>query len=217
MKNSNLLAVVFFLFLVLSGCKQHQDARRPISQSSGSFMKKSILRNKKLVATEESQIQNVIKNNPSTVYLASKKGYWYSYEARNTIDTLTPKKGDVALFDYEIKDLKGTLIYSQEELKPQVYYVDKQNIMMGLRDGIKLMHRKEKVNFLFPSNMAYGYHGDDKKINTNQPIICTVTLRDFKPEVAYKKEVLQTVAPTTDVIAKKASTPTTKQKDTITQ
>ncbi|QZK90860.1 gliding motility-associated peptidyl-prolyl isomerase GldI [Flavobacterium sp. CHNK8] len=216
MKNSNLLAVVFFLFLVLSGCKQHQDARRPISQSSGSFMKKSILRNKKLVATEESQIQNVIKNNPSVVYLASNKGYWYSYEVRNTIDNLTPKKGDVALFDYEIKDLKGTLIYSQEELKPQVYYVDKQNIMMGLRDGIKLMHRNEKVNFLFPSNMAYGYHGDDKKINTNQPIICTVTLRDFKTEVAYKKEVLQTIAPTTDVIAKKASTPVTKEKDTIT-
>ena len=88
MKNSNLLAVVFFLFLVLSGCKQHQDARRPISQSSGSFMKKSILRNKKLVATEESQIQNVIKNNPSVVYLASNKGYWYSYEVRNTIDNL---------------------------------------------------------------------------------------------------------------------------------
>jgi gliding motility-associated peptidyl-prolyl isomerase len=216
MKNSNLLVVVFFLFLLLSGCKQHQDARRPISQSSGSFMKKSILRNKKLVATEESQIQNVIKNNPSVVYLASNKGYWYSYEVRNTIDTLTPKKGDVALFDYEIKDLKGTLIYSQEELKPQVYYVDKQNIMMGLRDGIKLMHRNEKVNFLFPSNMAYGYHGDDKKINTNQPIICTVTLRDFKTEVAYKKEVLQTIAPTTDVIAKKASTPVTKEKDTIT-
>lgn len=55
-----------------------------------------------------------------------------------------------------------------------------------------------------------------KKIDTNQPIICTVTLRDFKPEVAYKKEVLQTVAPTTDVIAKKASNPITKEKDTIT-
>lgn len=217
MKNSKLLAVVFFLLLIILGCKQHQDARRPISQSSGSFMKKSIIRNKKLVATEENQIQNIIKNNPSVVYLASKKGYWYSYEVRNTTDTLTPKKGDVALFDYKITDLKGTLIYSQEELKPQVYYVDKQNIMIGLRDAIKLMHRKETVNFLFPSNMAYGYHGDDKKISTNQPIICTVTLRDFKTETAYKKEILQSLVPKAAVVIEKTANPIIKVKDTITQ
>jgi hypothetical protein len=62
--------------------------------------------------------------------------------------TPTPTKGDVVFFDYEIKDLKGTIIYSELELRPQIYYVDKQDIMMGLRDGIKLMH-KMKVTFLF--------------------------------------------------------------------
>jgi len=66
--------------------------------------------------------------------------------------------------------------------------VDKQNIIMGLRDGIKLMHKKEKVIFLFPSNMGYGYHGDNKRIGVNIPLICTVTLNDFKPETAVKTE-----------------------------
>ncbi len=216
MKNSNRIAVVFFLLLLISSCKQQQDARRPISQASGSFMKKSIVRNKKLVATEENQIQEVIKNNPNVVYLPSQKGYWYSYETRNAIDTLTPKKGDVAFFDYEIKDLKGTTIYSELELRPQIYYVDKQNIMMGLRDGIKLMRKNEKVNFLFPSNMGYGYHGDNKKIGTNQPIICTVTLRDFKSELAYKKE--NKVKTTPSVLPSEGNaTTTSKPIDTITQ
>ena len=100
MKNSKQIAIVFFMLLLISSCKQQQDARRPISQASGSFMKKSIARNKKLVATEETKIQTLIKSNPNVVYLASKKGYWYSYETRNEIDTLTPKKGDVAFFDY---------------------------------------------------------------------------------------------------------------------
>ena len=217
MKNSTRIAVVFFLFLLISSCKQHQEARRPISQASGSFMKKSIARNKKLVSTEESQIQNVIKSNPNVVYLASKKGYWYSYITRNTTDTLTPKKGDVAFFDYEIKDLKGTIFYSELELRPQTYYVDKQNIMMGLRDGIKLMRKNEKVTFLFPSNMAYGYHGDDKKIGTNQPIICTVTLRDFKSEVVYKKESqLKVSTPTVVPPIKKEVPALSKPKDTLT-
>jgi hypothetical protein len=69
------------------------------------------------------------------------------YETANEVD-LTPTKGDVVFFDYEIKDLKGSIIYSELELRPQIYYVDKQDIMMGLRDGIKLMH-KMKSNFFF--------------------------------------------------------------------
>ena len=215
-KFSTLIVFGFFLSIIASSCKQHQDARKPISQSSGSFMKKSIARNKKLVANEETQIEALIKSNPNEKYIASKKGYWYTYEIKNEVDTLTPKKGDVAFFDYEIKDLKGALIYSEVELRPQIYYVDKQNIMMGLRDGIKLMRKKEKVSFLFPSNMGYGYHGDDKKIGTNQPLICTVTLRDFKSEAQYKKEsqVQPKVIPTAAKIETKA---VVKPTDTITQ
>ena len=197
MKNTKLLTILFLIFIVVSSCKQPQDARRPISQTSGSFMKKSIIRNKKLVATEESLIKDLMKSNPAVKYIASTKGYWYSYTVQNKVDTLTPKKGDVAFFDYEIKDLQGNIIYSQLELRPQIYYVDKQNIMMGLRDGIKLMHKNEEVNFLFPSNMAYGYHGDNKKIGVNEPLICRVTLRDFKSEAIYKKEMQVKLKPVT--------------------
>lgn len=187
MKFTKFIAYSIFFLLLVSSCKQHQEARRPISQTSGSFMKKSVLRNKKLVATEEDKIKAVIKNQPNITYLSSSKGYWYAYETRNLLDTLTPKKGDVTFFDYEIKDLSGNIIYSELELRPQTYYVDKQDIMMGLRDGIKLMHKGEKVNFLFPSHIAFGYHGDNKKIGINEPLIVTVNLRDFTTEAAYKK------------------------------
>ena len=217
MKTAKLLTIIALLFIIASSCKQPQDARRPISQASGSFMKKSIIRNKKLVATEESLIKDLMKSNPSVKYVASKKGYWYSYNVQNKLDTLTPKKGDVAFFDYEIKDLKGNIIYSQLELRPQIYYVDKQNIMMGLRDGIKLMHKNEEVNFLFPSNMAYGYHGDEKKIGVNEPLICRVTLRDFKPEAIYKKEIQVKAKPVTadPAIVDQAKPIEKKPNDTI--
>lgn len=187
MNYSKIVLIALIASVSFTSCKQHQEARRPVSQSSGSFMKQSIARNKKLIAGEEDQIISVIKSNPSKKYIASKKGYWYYYESRNLTDSLTPKKGDIALFDYEIKDLKGNVIYSVAELQPQVYKVDKQEIMMGLRDGIKLMRKTEKVNFLFTSHMGYGFHGDNNKIGTNQPLSCTVTLRDFMPEAVYNK------------------------------
>ncbi len=206
MKAIRFIILSCFLCLIFTACKQHQDARRPVSRVSGVFMKKSVERNKKLVATEEDLIKDLMKKNPNISYFASTKGYWYSYETRNTSDTLTPKKGDVAFFNYELKDLNGAVIYSEVELRPQVYHVDKQEIMTGLREGIKLMRKNERVNFLFPSHIAFGYHGDNKKIGPNQPLICTVTLNDFKPEAVYKKELEQKVmlnmTPTQDSVKK---------------
>jgi len=187
MKNLKSYFLLTIAILALVSCKQ-QQARMPVSRSSGEFLNASVERNKKLIKGEEGKIDSIIKSNPNVKYLTSQKGYWYYYETKNETDTLRPKKGDVANFDYEIKDLDGNVIYSQLELKPQTYVVDKQNIMMGLRHGIKLMHKNETVTFLFPSHMAFGYHGDNRRIGTNEPLICTVTLNDFKPQNKITQE-----------------------------
>ena len=94
--------------------------------------------------------------------------------------------GLLIYFDYQINDLNNTVIYSKDELKTQQYVVDKQNIMMGLRDGIKLMKKGETVAFLFPSHMGFGYHGDDNRIGPNEPLICTVILKDIKKDTTPK-------------------------------
>lgn len=178
---------------VLLSCCSQQQARRPISQSSGTFMKESAERNKKLVSVEESKIDSIIKSDPNTKYIASDKGYWYRYDVKNYQDTLRPRKGDVANFNYEVKDLDGNIIYSELELRPQTYHVDKeQKIIIGLRHGLKLMRKKETVTFLFPSHMAFGYHGDDRRIGHNKPLVYTVTLNNFFPDSISKgKQVKQ--------------------------
>ncbi len=186
MKSKRFFILLFLGILFATGC-QDPEARRPIRKSSGSFIKESVVRNKKLVAEEEKLIDSVIKSNPDKKYYASKRGYWYTYEIKNEKDTLRPKRGDVAFFEYEINDLKGNVIYTALELRPQDYLVDKQEIMIGLRDGIKLMRKNEKITFLFPSHIAYGYLGDKNRIGANVPIMCTVTLNDFAKENDLKK------------------------------
>lgn len=180
MKKLTYILITSITFALTSCSQQQEQARKPISHTSGTFIKESIERNKILVASEEKTIDSLIKNDTLKQYIASSKGYWYKYETKVEEPTAFPKRGDIAFFDYEIKDLKSRIIYTKLETKPQTYYVDRENIMMGLRDGIKLMKKGETVTFLFPSHMAYGYHGDDKKIGTNEPLICTVTLNDIK-------------------------------------
>lgn len=175
---------ILALGLLVTACSQ-QQARKPLSHTNGTFIKESIERNKKLVADEEKLIAEIIKNDTLKEYLASSKGYWYKYDLKAEEITPSPIRGDIAFFDYEVRDLNNAVIYSKEELKSQKYYVDKENIMMGLRDGIKLMKKGEQVTFIFPSYMGYGYHGDDNKISSNQPLICIVTLNDIRKDSVH--------------------------------
>jgi gliding motility-associated peptidyl-prolyl isomerase len=181
MKIAVKLLALCLLYISLISC-QENEARHPVSRKTGTFLKESIERNKKLTAFEEKIIDSLMKSQSELEFIASDKGYWFAYVERNETDTIRPKKGDRVTFVYDVKDLVGNTIYTKEELKTQTYWVDKQNIMMGLRDGIKRMKVGETVTFYFPSHIAYGYHGDKDKIGTNVPLKCTVTLIEIIKE-----------------------------------
>ena len=57
--------------------------------------------------------------------------------------------------------------------------MDKEELFTGLREGLKLMKAGETVTFIFPSQKAYGYYGDENKIGTNTPIISKVTVNSM--------------------------------------
>jgi len=166
-----LLVILLFGFLCFS-CKS-PEARLPESMQSGSFLKESAERNKKLNQLEQKQIEKIIKSNPDKNYIASESGFWYYYNRQIEIDTPKPQFGDVIDFDYTISNLEGSEIYSKMN---KSYIMDKEELFTGLREGLKLLKPSETVTFIFPSQKAYGYYGDENKIGTNVPLICKVTL-----------------------------------------
>lgn len=180
---SKFLFVIFSIFgiILVSSCEEPK-ARKPVSRATGTFLKESVKRNRKMVTQEEKIIDSIIKSNPDIKYNQSQMGYWYTYDVKNDKDTLRPKIGDKVYFEYEVFDLFDNIIYTKLELRPQEYIIDKQKLMTGLRDGLKLMRKKETVTFLFPSHIAYGYYGDKNRIGTNIPLKCIVTLNEIEPQ-----------------------------------
>lgn len=172
--NFKILILITCTSLIWS-CKT-SEARRPVSVSSGSFIQESINRNKKLAAKEEEQIKKIIAKDTEHTYLTSQNGFWYYYQQKDTVATQQPVFGDVVTFNYNIKDLNKNTIYSKKEIDTVSYAIDKEELFLGLREGLKLMKEGETITFLFPSYQAYGYYGDDNKIGTNIPLVSTVTL-----------------------------------------
>lgn len=167
--------ILLLIALTFASCKS-PEARLPESVSSGSFIKESAERNKKLNEKERKYIEQIIGDNPDNTYIASESGFWYYYNTKNENDTITASFGDILNFTYNVKDLNGSTIYSEDEIGIQDYAMDKEEIFTGLREGLKLMKPMETVTFIFPSQKAYGYYGDTNKIGTNIPLICKVTL-----------------------------------------
>lgn len=169
------LLTIAIVILVSISCKA-PEPRKPISVKTGSFIDDSVERNKKLNAKEQASIQKLMLQQKNT-YIASESGFWYYYITKVDIDSLkTPAFGNIIDFNYSIKALNGDVIYSKEDIKKRIYAMDQEELFTGLREGLKLMKTGETVTFLFPSQKAYGYYGDQNKIGTNMPLICEVTI-----------------------------------------
>lgn len=176
----NLPYVLLFLLVALA-CKS-PEARRPVQRSSGSFIKESAARNKNLYKKEEAIINTIIAQNSDTKYESNPNGFWYFYNVKDTTSTRMPKFGDVVSFTYDIKKLDGTTIVSEAENGLQYYQVEQSNqdLISGIREGLKVMKEGETVTFLFPSYKAYGYYGIQEKLGANVPIQSTITLRSIE-------------------------------------
>ena len=160
-------------------CKS-PEPRRPVAVSSKTFFNESVERNKLIFEKERKHIAEIIKNDSLNNYKASTTGFWYAYLKNEISETKKPRFGDKLSFTYDICDLNGKTIYSKSELGTQYYVMDKEELFSGLREGLKLMKTGEEIKFIFPSQKAYGYLGDNKRIGINVPIVCHVTLESIQ-------------------------------------
>lgn len=172
------ICLFFLLAMSILSCTR-PEARRPVKQNSGSFIEASVARNKQIFEDDKLKIEAIMAADSANTYLNSESGFWYHYEVKDTLNNdQKPMPGDLVTFKYNVKDLEGNTILTEEENGIVNYKVDlsNQELVSGIRDGVKLLEVGETATFLFPSYKAYGYYGIEKKLGTNVPVSSTITL-----------------------------------------
>ena len=167
-----------FLFLFLIGVLncQNLEPRRPINKQKQVFLKESAKRNKNIIAIEQSLFRQAIEKEDKLSFESTPLGFWYAYQKNTYSDDSYPKKGDRVTFKYRIEDLSGNLLYDEKELEDVSFFVDQEDLIPALREGVKYLRPGEIGVFLFPSYLCYGYQGDGEKIGINQPLRFTIEL-----------------------------------------
>ncbi len=170
---------IILMTLLLIGCEGPKP-RHPVKRNTGSSIKASIERSKKILAQEEKLIQEIIAKDSLQTYLQSASGSWYFYTKKNESDGYTAQPDDRVTLTYNILSFDNDTIYSIDDIGVFKYKVDKQELFPGLRSAVKLLKENETATFLFPSSLGYGYQGDHDKIGVNMPLKSTVSI--FKIE-----------------------------------
>lgn len=177
---------VLMLIIMASSCQQNEEARRPVSRKTGTFLKESKERNAKILALEMLQIDSLIQKDTIRKFVTSPNGFWYAIDSTQTLGEVRAQKGWIAQYTAKVYDLDNDLIYDEVAFGIKNYIIEKQDIMIGLRHAIQLLRKGETGTFYFPSQIAFGYKGDKNKIGINVPLKYEVTLLDLVPEKQNK-------------------------------
>ncbi len=173
---SNTWIVIIMSSLIFISCNA-PEARRPKKKTTSNFYKEVLEQNIKLNQLEKKHIEQHLSKDTVNSYLNSPNGFWYTYNKKDTINSITPVKGDVVTISYTITDFFNTPLYDKQT---KIYKIDKEDFIPALQDGIKLMKKGETITFVIPSYRAFGVTGDGEKIGMNQTLKSTLTLIDIK-------------------------------------
>lgn len=170
--------LLILIVVLVTGCKS-SEPRIPIQKNSGSFIDESVERNRRMNEKEYAKIEAVLPKSSKHQVLSSQTGFRYYYNHKVGARVDLPEFGDLVTYEYNIKTLDETLLYSKTDIGIQTYYVDQQELFSGMREALKLMKPNETITCYFPSQKAYGYYGDQNRVGPNMPIICEISVKSI--------------------------------------
>ncbi len=151
--------------------------QRPVVYHNDDFMKRSQERGKLLLA-EENEWFKEYRDKSALTFTQTSMGFWISNSAIASEDMA--KQGDFILYDYQVKNLDNSLIYSYQENGLQKAVLGKVDLPRGLHAALQLISANDSATILLPSFLAYGGFGDQKKIDADTPVIMEIKVHEIR-------------------------------------
>lgn len=167
---------IFFLLMILLACNNSQP-QNPTIYSNDGFLDYSKKFNKELNQLENEQIQDYILNQ-NTEFFSTDAGIYITKTELNSVNTVEEK--DTIWFQYGVKNLKDSIIYTKEEIGKKAVVLGQSSMIRGLEFGLKRMTEGERAILLIPSGLAYGVKGDGNKIGADQPLVINIELNKLR-------------------------------------
>jgi FKBP-type peptidyl-prolyl cis-trans isomerase FkpA len=171
--------ISYFILLLMSftifySCTRESENKKKIAKENLAQYNKSLqAANRYLTTLDAERIESYAKRRNWDMKV-TKSGLWYQiYENGNGQQA---KDGQVAILNYKISLLDGTLCYSSDSLGAKEFSIGHGGVESGLEEGILLLKVGDKARYIMPPYEAHGLLGDMKKIPARSIIIYEIEL-----------------------------------------
>ncbi len=170
------ILLIGFLFFTI-GCSNQQRSDKKATKTMKVSEKSLIKANRYLVHSEEEDIDNYIRRHGLKM---KRTGSGLRYMIIKQGSGPKAKLGDIAVINYTIRLITGDIVYSSAKLGPKTFEIGHGGVESGLEEGILLLKKGDQAKFILPSHLAFGLHGDEKKIPPVMPLVYDVELLNLK-------------------------------------
>jgi len=173
----NKIYIIILLFAVLSvfsNCNDKKTKRKHLSKKELDKYDESLeAANRYLSIVDAERIESYAKRR-NWKMKTSKTGLWYMIYEKGSGEK--SKTGQIALLNYNISLLDGTLCYSSDSLGAKNFAIGHGGVESGLEEGILLLHQGDKARLIMPPHRAHGLLGDMDKIPARSIIVYDIEL-----------------------------------------
>jgi FKBP-type peptidyl-prolyl cis-trans isomerase FkpA len=167
--------LILFISLLLLSCNSSQTREKELDTSS---IKEPLMEvNKKVVATEDQQIRNLIDRYG---WKMTKTGTGLRYLVYSHGNGDLARKGQLARIKYEIRLITGDMVYSSNETGLKEFIIGRGGVESGLEEAILLLHQGDKAKLILPSHLAHGLTGDQERIPPKSTLVYDLEVIDLK-------------------------------------
>jgi FKBP-type peptidyl-prolyl cis-trans isomerase len=172
-----LIYLIFAFTAILMSCDSCSNDKKVVQQMTQAQIDSMLLaQNKNFNAAEKQRIQKFVtdKQWPTTV-TGTGIHYWiYENGAGETV-----KSEEVAMVEYEVSLLDGTVVYQSKPGENVPVKVGRDNVESGLHEAIQLMRKGDRAKFVLPSFRAFGLTGEGK-IPMNASVVYDIHLVEIQ-------------------------------------
>ncbi len=166
--------LLFAIAIVFFACSDKKTKRKQLSQKElENYDESLIVANRYLATVDAERIESFAKRRNWEMQ-TTKTGLWYQIYKKGS--GVKAKTGQVALLNYKISLLDGTLCYSSDSLGAKTFAIGHGGVESGLEEGILLLHEGDKARLIMPPHRAHGLLGDMNKIPARSIIVYDIEL-----------------------------------------
>lgn len=168
------MAIRILLFSLLAmnlfSCNQQSGGNKTQSRPGKEEMAEL---NKYFVQKDKERIENYLERKNIKMTEAA-SGLWYLVRSEGKGSYFTDN--DKIIMDYDCSLLDGTTCYSSSESGPKIIILGKSEIEAGLNLGLRMLKHGGEATFILPPFLAFGLHGDGKKIPSRAVIVYNIKI-----------------------------------------